>query len=80
MYNRKGHSNVEAVVRKGQGVRTPLSELNDLTQTIIGATIYHFASAELGEEILGAPIFSADQVDERKRELKALVRNGIRND
>ncbi len=51
-----------------------------LTQTIIGATIYHFASAELGEEILGAPIFSADQVDERKRELKALIRNGIRND
>lgn len=50
-----------------------------LTQTLIGATIYHFASAELGEEILGAPIFSADQVDERKRELKALVRNGIRS-
>ncbi len=48
-----------------------------LTQTLIGATIYHFASADLGEQVLGAPIFSADQVDERKRELKALVRNGI---
>ncbi len=48
-----------------------------LTQTLIGATIYHFASAELGEEILGAPIFSADQVRERKRELKALLRSGI---
>ncbi len=48
-----------------------------LTQTLIGATVYHFASAELGEEILGAPIFSADQVGERKRQLKALVRNGI---
>jgi AcrR family transcriptional regulator len=50
-----------------------------LTQTLIGATVYHFASAELGEEILGAPIFSADQVSERKRELEALVRSGIRN-
>jgi TetR/AcrR family transcriptional regulator len=48
-----------------------------LTQTLIGATIYHFASAELGEEILGAPIFSADQVRERKRQLKSLLRAGI---
>jgi AcrR family transcriptional regulator len=48
-----------------------------LIQTLIGATVYHFASADLGDEILGAPIFSADQVSERKRELKALVRNGL---
>jgi len=48
-----------------------------LTQTLIGATVYHFASAELGEEILGAPIFSADQVAERKRQLVALLRSGI---
>ena len=47
------------------------------TQTLIGATIYHFASADLGEQILGAPIFSADQVNERKRELKALVHHGL---
>ena len=49
------------------------------TQTLIGATIYHFASADLGEKILGAPIFSADQVNERKRELKALVHHGLIN-
>ena len=49
------------------------------TQTLIGATIYHFASADLGEQILGAPIFSADQVNERKRELKALVHHGLIN-
>ncbi len=48
-----------------------------LTQTLIGATVYHFASADLGEEILGSPIFSADQVQERKRELKALLHVGI---
>jgi AcrR family transcriptional regulator len=58
------------------GVFRPVSP-GHFTQTLIGATVYHFASAELGEEVLGAPIFSADQVSERKRELKALVRNGL---
>ncbi len=58
------------------GAFRPVSP-GQLTQTLIGATIYHFASAELGEEILGAPIFSADQVRERKRELKTLLRSGI---
>lgn len=48
-----------------------------LTQTLIGATVYHFASADLGDEILGARIFSADQVSARKREVKALVRHGL---
>jgi TetR/AcrR family transcriptional regulator len=58
------------------GVFRPVSP-GHLTQTLIGATVYHFASSDLGEEILGAPIFSADQVRERKRELKALIRGGI---
>jgi AcrR family transcriptional regulator len=58
------------------GVFRPVSP-GHFTQTLIGATVYHFASAELGEDVLGAPIFSADQVSERKRELKALVRNGL---
>lgn len=61
------------------GVFRPISP-GHLTQTLIGATVYHFASQDLGEEILGAPIFSADQVDERKRELKSLVRSGIVSD
>jgi TetR/AcrR family transcriptional regulator len=58
------------------GVFRPVSP-GHFTQTLIGATVYHFASAELGEEVLGAPIFSADRVSERKHELKSLVRNGI---
>ncbi len=49
------------------------------TDTMIGATIYHFASSDLGEQILGAPIFSSDQVNKRKRELKALVHHGLIN-
>jgi hypothetical protein len=68
----------ETLIRAGvaAGVFRPVSP-GHLTQTLIGATVYHFASAELGEEILGAPIFSSDQVRERKRELRALLRAGI---
>jgi AcrR family transcriptional regulator len=68
----------QALIAEGvrQGVFREVSP-GHLTQTLIGATVYHFASSDLGEEILGAPIFSADQVSGRKRELKALVRSGI---
>ncbi len=68
----------QALIAQGveAGVFRPVSP-GHLTQTLIGATVYHFASSDLGEEILGNPIFSADQVEERKRELKSLVRGGI---
>jgi AcrR family transcriptional regulator len=46
-------------------------------QTIIGATVYHFASGEFGEELIGRPLFSAAEVRRRKQELKALIRNGL---
>jgi AcrR family transcriptional regulator len=45
-------------------------------QTLIGATVYHFASGDLGDEILGKPIFSAAEVARRKIEVKALTRPG----
>jgi TetR/AcrR family transcriptional regulator len=46
-------------------------------QTLIGATVYHFASSEVGEGILGKPLFSAEAVAERKAELIALLRHGL---
>jgi AcrR family transcriptional regulator len=45
-------------------------------QTLIGATVYHFASGELGDEIIGKPIFSPAEVARRKVEVKALTRPG----
>ena len=42
-------------------------------QTLIGATVYHFASGELGDELLGQPIFSAAEVRRRKQEVKRLL-------
>ena len=49
----------------------------DAVQTVIGATVYHFASGEFGEAVLGAPLFSAEAVARRKRELKALLSHGL---
>jgi AcrR family transcriptional regulator len=46
-------------------------------QTLIGATVYHFASAEIGEGILGGPLFGAEAVARRKRELIGLLRGGL---
>jgi AcrR family transcriptional regulator len=46
-------------------------------QTLIGATVYHFASGELGEGLLGRPLLSAEAVSRRKRELRELLRHGL---
>ena len=45
--------------------------------TLIGATVFHFASAEMGERILGRPLFSAEEVARRKREVIGLLRHGL---
>ena len=49
----------------------------DTLQTLIGASVYHFASGEIGEGILGRPLFSAESVARRKRELVELLRRGL---
>ena len=40
----------------------------DATQTVIGASVYHFASGDFGEAVLGRPLFSAEAVSRRRRE------------
>lgn len=59
----------ESLVRAGidSGEFRKLS-VPDATQTVIGATVYHFASGDFGEAILGGPLFSADAVARRRRE------------
>jgi len=49
----------------------------DSVQTLIGATVYHFASGEFGEAVLGGALFSADAVARRKREVKSLLLHGL---
>ena len=48
-----------------------------MVQSIIGATVFHFASGEFGEELIGRPLFSGSEVRRRKLEVKALVRHGL---
>jgi AcrR family transcriptional regulator len=46
-------------------------------QSLMGAIVFHFASGEFGDEILGRPVFAPAEVRRRKAELKALVRHGL---
>jgi AcrR family transcriptional regulator len=46
-------------------------------QTLIGATLYHFASGELGESLLGRPLLSSEAVRRRKQELRSLLTGGL---
>lgn len=56
---------------------TALLGAPDAVQTLIGATVYHFASGEFGEAVLGGALFSAEAVARRKREVKALFLHGL---
>ena len=46
-------------------------------QTLIGAIVFHFASGEFGDEMVGRSIFSPAEVRRRKSELKAIVLHGL---
>jgi len=48
-----------------------------LLQSLIGMVVYHFASGEVGDGILGRSIFGTDEVERRKREVKAFLHHGI---
>lgn len=58
------------------GVFRPVS-VPHMLQTLIGITIYHFASGELGEDVIGRPLLSAEAVRERKREVLQLLHHGL---
>ena len=49
----------------------------DAVQTLIGAAVYHFASGEFGEAVLGGPLFSAEAVARRKREVNSILLHGL---
>jgi TetR/AcrR family transcriptional regulator len=69
---------IERLVEQGaaDGAFRPTSAAHTL-QTLIGATVYHFASGDFGEGLMGGPLFSAEAVRRRKQEVKAFVRHGL---
>ncbi len=66
------------LLREGMstGVFRPASVAHTL-QTLIGATVYHFASGDFGTEMIGRPLFAPSEVRRRKVEVKAFVRRGL---
>jgi len=69
---------IEALLREGieQGEFRPVS-IPHTMQTLIGATVYHFASGEFGEGLIGGSLFSAEEVRRRKEELRAILNHGL---
>jgi AcrR family transcriptional regulator len=69
---------IRRLLREGvaTGAFRPVSDAH-MVQTLIGATVYHFASGELGEGVLGQPLTSAGSVARHKRELRELLRSGL---
>ncbi len=46
-------------------------------QTLIGMSIYHFASGDFGAELLGRPIFAPAEVRRRKDAIKSILHYGL---
>ena len=58
------------------GIFRPVS-IGDTIQTTIGAIVFHFASGDLGEALIGEPIFSGTAVERRRREVSEFIRRGL---
>ena len=58
-------------------VNFPIVALGAALISLIGITIYHFASGEFGDELVGRPVFSAAEVKRRKLEVRALLHGGL---
>ncbi len=69
---------IQRLLREGvdAGVFRSVSVAHTM-QTLIGATVYHFASGELGDGLLGRSLLSAEAVSRRKEELHDLFHYGL---
>lgn len=58
------------------GAFRPVS-IGDAISSVVGAVVFHFASGDLGEALIGDSIFSAEAVERRRREVSEFVRRGL---
>ena len=71
-------TSVGALLREGMGVgRFRAANVQHLLLTLVGLTVFPFASDEFGAEVLGRDIFDAAEVRRRKREVRELLRFGL---
>lgn len=54
-----------------------VANIGHTLQSLIGLTVFHFASGQLGEDLLGRSLFSPAEIRRRKQEIKALLRHGL---
>ena len=54
-----------------------LASIPHTVQSLVGLTVYHFASGEFGEDLMAQPLFSPTEVRKRKHEVKALLHAGL---
>src|ERR1700687_1634411 len=54
-----------------------LASIPHTLQSLVGLTVYHFASGEFGEELVGQSLFTPAEIKRRKHEVKALVHTGL---
>lgn len=47
-------------------------------QTLIGMTVFHFATGDFGEDVLGAPLYSAAEIRKRKEHVVAFMDRALR--
>ena len=47
-------------------------------QSLIRLTVFHFASGDFGEDLLGAPLFSAAEIRQRKEHVIAFMERALR--
>jgi len=67
-----------ALLREGVGTgQLRMTNVPHLVLTLVGATVFPFASGEFGREVLGKDIFDPGEVRRRKREVRDLVRQGL---
>ena len=59
-----------------RGIFRPVAT-GDAIQTVIGAVLFHFASGDLGEALVGEPIFSGSAVARRRQEVAEFIRRGL---
>lgn len=63
-----------------EGMETGLFRMANIPhtlQSLVGLTIYHFASGDFGDELVGQSLFHPHQVRKRKDEIKALLHHGL---
>ncbi len=69
---------VGALLREGMSAGLfRAAHVQHLLMTLVGITVFPFASGEFGAEVLGRDIFDAAEVRRRKREVRDLVRFGL---